>query len=327
MRKLVMNILLFCTLMAYLTACRAMVVTETRNEVVADRSALPTEIRDNDSWWYINEQIPLLGMTAYEISEKYRYELMDYYRYGDGSESFLLDTRRCYFSEPVWMETSRCIAVDGYFDLPIDRSMDAELSARYGYDAISNVTGDHSFYQYIFDDNTEIRFYEEPDDLNPASGKIVIKYADCDYTLTESRTGNDINKPEKRKGLHWDKVNQYAETYLGRNFDFLLVAYPDLRPTEDGLYLDPHTEIRFDIRGEVSTAIYLNADQIFPMNASGTLTRNELMRYWNDVSFMWGVYEYSAYVYEFEDIVISIDSQATDGSISKNSIVRISTGY
>jgi hypothetical protein len=299
----------------------------------SDTRLLSSQIRNSERWEDVNWILSMLGKSAQEVMDA---QISSYFHYTDGSEIFLVDNSAylC-FSDEVWASGSRCVLIG----IP-----PTWLAGKPGFDGdvkISDVetkTGvapknyNQEYFCYRFED-MEIRIFTKAD------GETLYEDSDIEhYTMilapdtepiaviavdAEARV---VNKKDVRIGLEWEKTNGYI-SQMGKashEIETILECALEVYDSADGNYcIDTGTHVgyRFDASGFCEW-LWGPSDLLLPYE-NGMMTKDALLSYWKDVNYMRCSYEEYSYIFDFEDVSITIFETTREGNLTDRSIMDI----
>ena len=292
---------------------------------------LPTEMRENPQWGYINDKIIYLGRTAADII--LNTDLLVRSKWIDqNSEALALYDDYYYycllFSDKIWDDNSHCVAVSASSVLlhnEQEQMTVEEMEKVYGETYVWNKgNGERdSYFQYIFDDNIETRFFSDSEGMF-MYGDYLVKYYDVENMVGNmiiSYKVTELLPKELRSATDWIKFNEYAH-YIGKTYNEIEEDFPNIALSSDQLtfeYVDQFTGIRFIINDSHCINIIIPIVLLFENIQNDYISREELQEYWG-ISHTWETQYCPIYSYNFDDVSVFIDSDKS-GRISKDSFV------
>jgi hypothetical protein len=231
------------------------------------------------------------------------------------------------FSDSIWKEGSYCTGIWGAelfgVEIPEEKK---RMEEAYGEPTAWQETqnGESAFYQYLFDDNIEVRFYANSEGMLPDKNMLV-KLADTDelYGNIDFAYGEiDFLPPSTRDGNEWENMNRYI-SYMGKTLEEIHIDYPELEySTETFYYEDNNSGVRFAVSdNNRCETVSVPASLILAGLGENPVTRKRLSDNFK-TGYSWYVEEYCFYLYVFEDFFIYIVSDI-DGTIPMNCSIDI----
>jgi len=286
--------------------------------------------REHAQWGFINQLAMNLNKTAIDIVEETIYQV-DYNWFDDKTERLTLhdgglDIQCLLFSNSAWDTDSHCTGVYAMSVISMTMPEEAgQMKELFGEATAwrEGENGESAYYQYLFDDNVEVRFYTNGDGTL-LDKNMLVKLAD-----TESMNGRvdysegetDLLSPSIRSSAEWQNLNHFF-SYVGKTLGSIMLDYPDLEYMPDVfMYEDGNSGARFYFSDDVCNSIYIPVILIFPDITGEQLTREYLTDYYK-TNYTWLMGESCAYVFEFEDATIYMDSNI-DGSLPYDGFIKI----
>ena len=294
-------------------------------------SVISSDIRNQKQWGFINELIDILGKTAIDIVTETGWQVA-YEWLEEGSDLLALHDGgiaiNClFFSSSIWGNDSYCtgIFLESYVYHKLPERVE-EMESLFGKAVKWEEKGidKNAFYQYLFDDNIEIRFYSNSDGT-ALTENVLIKTAD-----TENLNGNtgyedlydnrEYLSPQKRNTDNWEEINKYISC-IGKSLEEIIIDYPAIEYIPDyHHYEDMISGVIFVIWGDRCDFVYVPVVLVIDTNEK-IISREQMNNCWG-IDYVWFSEESCAYSYRFEDVTVYFDSEL-DGSVSVDSYIKI----